>query len=61
MKLFNQSYNETMKWNRMFLIALAVIAIGMAVNLLSGARSEKNAATGIIGGAEGPTTIVIAK
>ena len=54
-------YNEFMKWNRMFLIALAVIAIGMAVNLLSGARYEANASTGIIGGAEGPTTIAITK
>ena len=54
-------YNEIMKWNRMFLIALAVIAIGMAVNLLSGARSEANSSTAIIGGTDGPTAIVISK
>ena len=54
-------YNGFMKWNRMFLIALAVIAIGMAVNLLSGARSEHDASTGIIGGADTSTLIFISK
>lgn len=54
-------YNEIMKWNRMFLIALAVIAIGMAVNLLSDVRAKESASIGIIGGADGPTAIYVSK
>ena len=49
-----------MKWNRTVGIVLAIIAIAMAMNLLSDNRSE-DVENGIIGGAEGPTYIHVSR